>query len=53
MPQIEVKYTECSQINSLLIFDKIEEVINDIDPSSGECKLRGYPTRIYKHKHIL
>lgn len=53
MPQVELKYSDDLKINPNHIFDLIEEIINKIDPSSGECKSRAYPAPFYKHTHML
>lgn len=53
MPQVELKYSNNVKIEAKLVFDTIEDVINQCDSTAGACKSRAYSASEYKHKHIL
>ena len=53
MPHVELKYSDNLQMNSNKIFDAVEKVINNSDPSAGECKSRAYRCSEYKYSHLL
>ena len=53
MPHAEIKYSADLSLDTDLIFDLIERVLNEHDSSSGVCKGRAYPASSFKHTHIL
>jgi len=53
LPHVEIKYSDNLAIDTKVIFDVIEDVINKKDASAGECKSRAYPCSEYKYTHIL
>jgi len=53
MPHVEIKYSDNLTIDTNKVFDAIERIINQTDPSAGECKSRAYPCTQYKYAHIL
>ena len=53
MPHVDIKYTsDLKNINFKSLFTEIENVINKIDSTAGDCKSRAYPTMDYLHTHI-
>lgn|SRR3990167_9658664 len=53
MPHLEIKYSADIALDVECLFDQIESVINELDPSAGVCKSRAYPAKNYKHSHVM
>ena len=53
MPHAEIKYSADLSLDTDLIFDLIERVLNGHDSSSGVCKGRAYPASSFRHTHVL
>lgn len=52
MPHVEVRYSEDLNLRVVELFTKIEQLINETDASSGECKSRAYKTNEFLHTHL-
>ncbi|KGJ93660.1 tautomerase family protein [Colwellia psychrerythraea] len=53
MPHVEIKYSDNIKLDTNIVFDEVEEVINKHDKSAGECKSRAYPCSRFKYAHLL
>ena len=53
MPHVEIKHSSDLRLNVKSLFDDIESTINKLDSSAGTCKSRAYPTKSYKHSHVM
>ena len=53
MPHVEIKHSANIELSFSRLFDEIEMVINEMDPSAGACKSRAYAAESYKHTHIM
>lgn len=53
MPQLEIRYSADIEIDTSVLFEKIESTINSLDSSAGVCKARAYPAHSYRHSHVL
>ena len=53
MPHAEIKYFADLSLDTDVIFDLIEQVLNEHDSSSGVCKGQAYPASSFKHTHVL
>ena len=52
MPHADIKYTSDIQIDLKTLMSDIEEIILDLDPTSGACKGRALKVDEYHHSHI-
>ena len=52
MPHADIKYTSDIQIDLKTLMSDIEEIILDLDPTSGACKARALKVDEYHHSHI-
>ena len=52
MPHADIKYTADIQIDLKTLMSDIEEIILDLDPTSGACKGRALKVDEYHHSHI-
>ena len=52
MPHADIKYTSDIQIDLQTLMSDIEEIILDLDPTSGACKGRAQRIDEYHHSHI-
>ncbi len=52
MPHADIKYTSDIQIDVKTLMSDIEEIILDLDPTSGACKGRALKVDEYHHSHI-
>lgn len=52
MPHVELKYTDDLEIDTKVIFQEIEQIVNQHDDSAGACKSRGFKIDEYLHTHI-
>ena len=52
MPHADIKYTSDIQIDLRTLMSDIEEIILDLDPTSGACKGRALKVDKYHHSHI-
>jgi hypothetical protein len=52
MPHVDIKYTSDIQIDLQTLMSDIEEIILDLDPTSGACKGRAQGIDEYHHSHI-
>jgi len=52
MPHADIKYTSDIQIDLRTLMSDIEEIILDLDPTSGACKGRALKVDEYHHSHI-
>jgi hypothetical protein len=52
MPHADIKYTSDIQIDFGSLLSDIEEIILDLDPTSGACKGRALKVDEYHHSHI-
>ena len=52
MPHADIKYTCDIQIDFKSLLSDIEEIILDLDPTSGACKGRALKVEEYNHSHI-
>ena len=52
MPHADIKYTSDIQIDLQTLMSHIEEIIFDLDPTSGACKGRAQRIDEYHHSHI-
>ena len=52
MPHADIKYTSDIQIDLKTLMSDIEEIILDLDPTSGACKCRALKVDEYHHSHI-
>lgn len=53
MPHAEIKYSDNLEIDVQKAFSLIEDIINDFDSNTGECKCRAYPSPQFKYPHVL
>ena len=53
MPHVELKCSSDLSVETVKLFEDIEKLINQIDPSSGVCKSRAYPCLDFLHTHLL
>ena len=53
MPHAEVKYSTDLEFDVQSMLQGIEKVLNDLDPTAGNCKGRAYPAAVFHHTHIL
>ena len=51
MPHADIKYTADIQIDLKTLMSDIEEIILDLDPTSGACKGRALKVDEYHHSH--
>ena len=52
MPHVDIKYASDIQIDFKTLLSDIEEIILDLDPTSGACKGRAVRVDEYHHSHI-
>ena len=52
MPHTDIKYTSDIQIDFKTLLSDIEEIILDLDPTSGACKGRALKVDEFHHSHI-
>ena len=52
MPHADIKYTADIQIDVKTLMSDIEDIILDLDPTSGACKGRALKVDDYHHSHI-
>ena len=52
MPHTDIKYTSDIQIDLKTLLSDIEEIILDLDPTSGACKGRALKVDEFHHSHI-
>ena len=53
MPHAEIKYSDDLNLPTPQIFARIEQIINDHDPTAGACKGRAYPSAQFHHSHVV
>ena len=53
MPHADIKCSADLSFDTKATLQRIEAIINDLDPSAGACKGRAYPAEIFHHTHIL
>ena len=53
MPHADIKYSADLSFDAKAALQRIEAIINDLDPSAGACKGRAYAAEIFHHTHIL
>lgn len=53
MPHLEIKYSADIKLDHKFLFDQIESMINQLDPTAGVCKSRAYPTDDFKNSHVM
>ena len=52
MPHTDMEYTSDIQIDFKTLLSDIEEIILDLDPTSGACKGRALKVDEFHHSHI-
>ena len=52
MPHTDIKYTSDIQIDPKTLLSDIEEIVLDLDQTSGACKGRALKVDVFHYSHI-